>query len=58
MNKELQGLLYHGSHIEVSKIDLLKCCPQKDFGIGFYTTISKQQAEKFVRGERDRYPPS
>ena len=46
--KELQGLLYHGSYTEVSKIELLKCAPKKDFGTGFYTTISKTQAEKFA----------
>jgi len=46
---ELQGLLYHGSYTEVSKIELLKCAPKKDFGIGFYTTKSKKQAEKFAQ---------
>ena len=44
MLKELQGLLYHGSFTEVSKVELLKCAPKKDFGTGFYTTISKTQA--------------
>jgi hypothetical protein len=48
MLKELQGLLYHGSFTEVSKVELLKCAPKKDFGTGFYTTISKTQAEKFA----------
>jgi len=41
--------------MEFSKIDLLKCHPQKDFCIGFYTTISKQQAEKFAKIKSTRY---
>jgi hypothetical protein len=49
LNKELQGLLYHGSYVEVSEVELLKCAPKKDFGIGFYTTISQKQAEKFAK---------
>ena len=45
----MNGLLYHGSYTEVSKIDLLKSYPKKDFGLGFYTTQSKIQAEKFAK---------
>jgi len=37
-------ILYHGSNIEVSKIDLSKCTKYKDFGQGFYMTSLKQQA--------------
>lgn len=37
-------ILYHGSNIEIEKIDLSKCRPFKDFGCGFYTTPVKEQA--------------
>ena len=37
-------ILYHGSNIEIEKIDLNKCKPHKDFGCGFYTTPLKDQA--------------
>jgi hypothetical protein len=37
-------ILYHGSNIEIEKIDLSKCRPFKDFGRGFYTTVSQEQA--------------
>ena len=36
--------LYHGSNIEIIKIDLDKCKPYKDFGKGFYTTPLQEQA--------------
>ena len=38
-------ILYHGSNLKISKIDLLKCRPYKDFGKGFYCTTIKKQAE-------------
>lgn len=41
-------LLYHGSYAEVSKIDLRRCKPGKDFGRGFYVTTSYEQAKNFV----------
>ncbi|MCL2690538.1 MAG: DUF3990 domain-containing protein [Chitinispirillia bacterium] len=41
--------------MEFSKINLLKCSPQKDFGTGFYTAISKRQAEKFAKIKSTRY---
>lgn len=41
-------LLYHGSYIEVSHIDLSKCKQGKDFGRGFYVTSSYDQARNFV----------
>lgn len=31
--------LYHGSNVEIDKVDLSKCMPNKDFGCGFYTTL-------------------
>jgi hypothetical protein len=37
-------ILYHGSNIEIEKIDLNKCRPFKDFGRGFYTTPLREQA--------------
>jgi hypothetical protein len=37
-------ILYHGSNIEIEKIDLNKCRPHKDFGRGFYTTSLREQA--------------
>ena len=37
-------ILYHGSNIEIEKIDLSKCRPLKDFGRGFYTTPLREQA--------------
>jgi len=37
-------ILYHGSNIEIEKIDLSKCRPFKDFGTGFYTTPLQEQA--------------
>ena len=37
-------ILFHGSNIEIDKIDLSKCKPFKDFGCGFYTTPLRDQA--------------
>ena len=42
-------LLYHGSTVEVERIDLARCRPGKDFGRGFYVTSSRDQARAFVR---------
>lgn len=42
-------LLYHGSYCEVSKPDIEKCSPFKDFGRGFYLTTLRSQAEQFAR---------
>ena len=36
--------LFHGSNMEIDKVDLSKCMPNKDFGCGFYTTILEEQA--------------
>lgn len=38
-------ILYHGSNVEIKKIDLSKCRKYKDFGQGFYCTSIKKQAE-------------
>ncbi len=41
-------ILYHGSYIAVPQIDLGKCNAGLDFGRGFYTTTSYEQAVSFV----------
>ena len=38
-------ILYHGTNIDIDKIDLEKCAPYKDFGKGFYTTTIFDQAK-------------
>ena len=42
-------VVYHGSYIEIKKIDLMKCEPRKDFGRGFYVTKIKEQAEIWAK---------
>ena len=42
-------ILYHGSNIEIEKIDLSICKPFKDFGTGFYTTPLREQALAMAR---------
>lgn len=37
-------LLYHGSNVRISQIDLSRCNPYKDFGQAFYLTAEKGQA--------------
>ena len=39
-------ILYHGSNVSFSEIDLEKGLPAKDFGRGFYMTDSLECAEK------------
>jgi hypothetical protein len=41
--------VYHGSYIEIKKIELSKCLPQKDFGRGFYVTKFKHHAENWAK---------
>jgi hypothetical protein len=41
--------LYHGSNIEIDKIDLGRCRPYKDFGKGFYTSPLRDQAMKMAK---------
>ncbi len=49
MQKLTDGiLLYHGSYIEIPKIDLNKCAKGLDFGKGFYLTSSFEQASKYI----------
>jgi len=42
-------ILYHGSNMKITDIDLSKCRPYKDFGQGFYLTDIKEQAEQMAR---------
>lgn len=41
--------LFHGSNIEIEKVDLIKCMPHKDFGCGFYTTLLEEQAWRMAQ---------
>ena len=41
-------ILYHGSNVEIEKIDLARCRPYKDFGKGFYLTDIRHQAERMA----------
>jgi len=41
--------LYHGSNVEIIKVELEKCMPYKDFGKGFYTTTLKEQAWRMAK---------
>lgn len=41
-------ILYHGSNVEITDIDLAKCRPNKDFGQGFYLTTIKEQAQRMA----------
>lgn len=42
-------ILYHGSNIEITDVDLSKCRPYKDFGQGFYLTSIREQALKMAQ---------
>lgn len=42
-------ILYHGSAELFDKIDVKKGRPRKDFGQGFYMSVSKRQAEAVMR---------
>ena len=44
-------ILYHGSNVEITKIDFDKCKPYKDFGRGFYLTNIKEQAVLMVKSK-------
>ncbi|HKL91735.1 MAG TPA: DUF3990 domain-containing protein [Bacteroidales bacterium] len=41
--------LYHGSNAAIKAIDLDRCKPYKDFGLGFYLTEIEQQAILMAR---------
>ena len=42
-------ILYHGSNIKVTEIDLAKCRLYKDFGQGFYLTDLREQASQMAQ---------
>ena len=48
-------ILYHGSNIEIQKIDLSKSRPNKDFGKAFYLSKEMQQAEEMATFTVDRF---
>ncbi len=41
--------LFHGSNMEIDKVDLSKCMPYKDFGCGFCTTLLETQAWRMAQ---------
>ncbi|MBR4970723.1 MAG: DUF3990 domain-containing protein [Paludibacteraceae bacterium] len=41
-------ILYHGSNVQIERIELEKSKPFKDFGRGFYLSPDRQQAEKMA----------
>lgn len=45
-------ILYHGTNIDIDKIDLERCAPYKDFGKGFYTTTILDQAKAMAIRKR------
>ena len=46
-------ILYHGSTIEIEKIGLDKSRPNKDFGMAFYLSADKSQAEEMASFKAD-----
>ena len=42
-------ILYHGSTIDIEKIDLAKSKPNKDFGKAFYLSLDKEQAMEMAQ---------
>ena len=42
-------IVYHGSNIEINKIQLEKCNKYKDFGQGFYVTTLEEQAKRMAQ---------
>ena len=47
-------ILYHGSNVLVQKPILIRANRTLDFGHGFYTTTSKEQANKWAKIKRKR----
>jgi len=48
-------ILYHGSNKSFDIIDISKSKDKRDFGIGFYTTTLREQAEDWAEILFDRY---
>lgn len=40
--------LYHGSNVEIENIDFDKSKPGKDFGVGFYLSADRDQAQEMA----------
>ena len=47
--------LYHGSNMAITDIDLSRCRPNKDFGLGFYLSPDKTAAEKMAHRTVKRF---
>jgi hypothetical protein len=47
--------LYHGTTAIFDTIDLSKSHNRRDFGVGFYTTTIKEQAERWAKLVYERY---
>jgi hypothetical protein len=52
---ETKLILYHGSNQNFDRVDLSKSKNNRDFGIGFYTTTLREQAEDWAGTLFDRY---
>lgn len=50
--------LFHGSTVEINRIDLSKSKPNKDFGIAFYLSEEKEQAQVMAQFKADFYNSS
>lgn len=42
-------IVYHGSDIMVTKLDILHSAKRLDFGAGFYVTTVRTQAERWAK---------
>ena len=47
--------LHHGSNMAITDIDLSRCRPNKDFGLGFYLSPDKTAAEKMAHRTVKRF---
>jgi hypothetical protein len=52
---ETKLILYHGSNISFDEVDLSKAKDKRDFGLGFYTTTIREQAEDWAKVLLGRY---
>jgi hypothetical protein len=52
---ETELILYHGSNKNFDTVDLSKSKDKRDFGMGFYTTTLREQAEDWAKALFDRY---
>ena len=50
--------LHHGSNMAITDIDLSRCRPNKDFGLGFYLSPDKTAAEKMAHRTVKRFGDS